>query len=197
MRAMLRRAREATAALWPDVRAAFAWGQEAAEVLENRANETGEAVRRHYEALLERMRAQAAAAGALHGAIENFVKVTQSYWPGLFHCYDGEGMPRTNNDLEQFFGAIRHRERRCTGRKRASSTLVVRGAVRVIAATVTGICPPTPEQLVPRNLDAWRTQRHRLKRCQHARVLQRRFRHQPDAYLASLEERLVKLSLPP
>jgi hypothetical protein len=77
MRAMLRRAREATAALWPDVRAAFAWVQEAAEVLEHRANETGEAVRRHYEALLERMRAQAAAAGALHGAIENFVKVTR------------------------------------------------------------------------------------------------------------------------
>lgn len=52
MRNMLRKAREATAALWPDVRAAFAWVHEAAEILENRANETGEAVRRHYEALL-------------------------------------------------------------------------------------------------------------------------------------------------
>jgi hypothetical protein len=123
--------------------------------------------------------------------------VTASYWPGLFHCYDVAGLPRTNNHLEQFFGAIRHRERRCTGHKRASSTLVVRGAVRVIAATVTSLCPPTPEQLAPRDLDAWRAQRHRLKRCQHARVLQRRFRHQPDAYLAALEERLVKLSLPP
>jgi hypothetical protein len=197
MRDMLRKAREVTAALWPDVRAAFAWVQEAAEVLENRAQETAEAVRRRYQALLERMRAQAAAAGSLQGAIEHFVKVTQSYWPGLFHCYDVEGLPRTNNDLEQFFGAIRHRERRCSGHKRASSTLVVRGAVRVIAATVTSICPPTPEQLAPRDLDAWRAQRHRLKRCQHARALQRRFRRQPDVYLASLEERLVKLSLPP
>jgi hypothetical protein len=62
MRGRLRKAREATAALWPEVRAACAWGHEAAAVLENRANETGEAVRRHYEALLERMRAQAAAA---------------------------------------------------------------------------------------------------------------------------------------
>jgi hypothetical protein len=197
MRGMLRKAREATAALWPDVRAAFAWVHEAAEILENRANETGEAVRKHYEALLERMRAQAAAAGGLQGAIKHFLTVTASYWPGLFHCYDVPGLPRTNNDLEQFFGAIRHRERRCTGRKRASSNLVVRGAVRIIAATVTSICPPTPEQLAPRDLNAWRTQRHRLKRCQHARVLQCRFRRQPDAYLASLEERLVKLSLPP
>jgi hypothetical protein len=44
---------------------------QAAEILENRANETGEAVRKHYEALLERMRAQAAAAGSLQGAIEH------------------------------------------------------------------------------------------------------------------------------
>jgi hypothetical protein len=131
------------------------------------------------------------------GAVEHCLKVTQSYWLGLFHGYEVEGLPRTNNDLEQFFGAIRHRERRCSGHKRASSTRVGRGAVRVLAATVTRLCPPTPEQLAPRDLDAWRTQRHRLKHCQHARVLQCRFRRQPDAYLAALEERLVKLSLPP
>lgn len=195
MRRLLHKAQEATASLWPDVQAAFAWVHEAAEILENRAQETGEAVRRRYAALLDRMRMQAAAAGRLRGAIEHFLKVTQSYWPGLFHCYTVSGLPRTHNDLEQFFGAVRHRERRTTGRKRASATLVVRGAVRVLADTAT--YPLTPEQLAPRDTEAWRAQRQRLACRQHARVLQRRFRRQPDAYLAALEERLVKLSLPP
>ena len=30
-------------------------------------------------------------------------KVSQSYWPGLFHCYDVPGLPRTNNALESHF----------------------------------------------------------------------------------------------
>ena len=77
MRGRLRKAQEATAALWPEVRAAFAWVQEAAEILENRAQETAEAVRKRYQALLERMGAQAAASASLQGAIEHFVKVTR------------------------------------------------------------------------------------------------------------------------
>ena len=28
-------------------------------------------------------------------------KVSRSYWPGLFHCYDVPGLPRTNNELEK------------------------------------------------------------------------------------------------
>jgi len=54
--------------------------------------------------------------GDLAGGIEHFLKVTRSYWPGLFHCYDIQGLPRTNNDLEHIFGQWRHHQRRCTGR---------------------------------------------------------------------------------
>jgi len=28
----------------------------------------------------------------LAGGIEHFLKVTRSYWPGLFHCYDIQGL---------------------------------------------------------------------------------------------------------
>jgi hypothetical protein len=106
MRKTLHQGLEATAALWPDLRRAFGWVQEAAEILKNRAEEVAEAVKSRYQALLERMREQGATAGTLQGAVEHFLKVTQSYWPGLFHCYDVEGLPRTNNDLEQLFGGI-------------------------------------------------------------------------------------------
>ena len=195
MRRLLHRGLEATASLWPDVRVALAWVHEAAEHLENRAPETAEAVRRRDEALLERLRVQAPAAGGLQGALEHLLKVTASDGPGLFHGYDVPGLPRTNPRLKQFFGTVRHRERRWSGHKRASATRVGRGAVRVLAAATPG--PLTPEQWVLQDPEAWRAQRRRRARPQHARVLQRRFRRQPDAYLAALEERLVKLSLPP
>ena len=44
-------------------------------------------------------------------------KVSRSYWPGLFHCYDVPGLPRTNNELESRFRDTRRRLLRTTGQK--------------------------------------------------------------------------------
>jgi hypothetical protein len=43
--------------------------------------------------------------------------VSRSYWPGLFHCYDVPGLPRTNNELESRFRDTRRRLLRTTGQK--------------------------------------------------------------------------------
>jgi hypothetical protein len=43
--------------------------------------------------------------------------VSTSYWPGLFHCYDLEELPRTNNDLESLFRDTQRRLLRTTGQK--------------------------------------------------------------------------------
>jgi hypothetical protein len=75
--------------------------------------------------------------GALSSAVDQFVKVSRSYWPGLFGCYDTAGLPRTNNDLERAFGSHRYHERRATGRKGASPALVLRGSVRLVAGLAT------------------------------------------------------------
>ena len=80
------------------------------------------------------MRRERDALGALAPAVDHFLKVTASYWPGLFHCYDVPDLPRTNNDLEQCFGSARYHERRATGRGGLAGGLVVRGAVRLVAA---------------------------------------------------------------
>src|SRR3954451_3362929 len=87
------------------------------------------------EDLLAEMRAEQVSVGTLQPAVAHFLKVSASYWPGLFHCYDITGLPRTNNDLEQHFGSARYHQRRATGRIRATATTVVRGSVRVLAAT--------------------------------------------------------------
>lgn len=44
-------------------------------------------------------------------------KVSTSYWPGLFHCYDVEGLPPTNNGLESHFRDTQRRLLRTTGQK--------------------------------------------------------------------------------
>jgi hypothetical protein len=44
-------------------------------------------------------------------------KVSRSSWPGLFHCYDVPGVPRTNNDLESRFRDTGRRLLRTTGQK--------------------------------------------------------------------------------
>jgi hypothetical protein len=122
--------------------------------------------------------------------------VTRSYWPGLFHCYDLPEVPRTNNDLEQYFGAARHHERRATGHKRATSALVVRGSVRVVAAVTTPLGAWTAQELRPASVEAWRELRTKLEARHESRRAARRFRRDPAAYLANLEDALLHTSLP-
>ncbi len=81
-------------------------------------------------ALLNAMSACQSWVGSLESGIIHFLKVTNSYWSGLFHCYSVPGNPRTNNDLEHTFGIVRHHHRRCTGRKAAPTSLVLRGSVQ-------------------------------------------------------------------
>ena len=138
-----------------------------------------------------------AQSGELAPAIEHFLKVTRSYWSGLFHCYDVPDLPRTNNDLEHLFGQHRYLERRITGRKGASSALVIRGSVRIVAAVMTRLRPFTADDLVPQSIYAWQSLRTELATARHKRTLQRRFRQNPETYLADLEQRLDQLILPP
>ncbi|HZU04380.1 MAG TPA: hypothetical protein VFB73_00245, partial [Chloroflexota bacterium] len=56
-----------------------------------------------------------------------FRKVSASYGPGRFHCYDLGGLPRTNNDLEQYFGSARYQQRRASGRVHATAATGGRG----------------------------------------------------------------------
>jgi hypothetical protein len=187
----------ATASLWTPVEAAYDWVFRAAAILEDVAGRAGAAVKASYRGLLGAMARHAARAGDLRGALGTFRKVTRSYWSGLFHCYDVADLPRTDNDLEQLFGAHRYHERRCSGRKVASPGLVVRGSVRLPAALATRLRGEVRgEELIPSDLGAWRELRAGLERRQAVRAQGRRFRRDPDAYLQELEDTLIKEALP-
>ena len=178
------------------MRIAFPWIHAAARILNNEEKLDAQEVERRLQALLDVMKRDREQAGALAPAVDRFLKVSRSYWPGLFHCYSVKGLPRTNNDLEQFFGSSRHHERRTTGRKGAVPGLVVRGAVRIVAAVATRARPFTAEDLRLTNLAAWRDLRTQLTARQAARCAQFRFRQDPEAYLAALEARFSQSGLP-
>ena len=182
------------------MRTGFDLVHRAAHELGNERDLRGAGVRRRFRGVLDEVRAAAARAapgGDVRAGLEHFLKVTASYAPGLFHCYDVQGLPRTNNDLEQLFGSTRHHERRCTGRKAASPGLVLRGSVRVVAGLGTRGQYFASEELAPADPQAWRQVRAGLERRRQARVLRCRFRRNPHAYLGQLEAALLKPALPP
>jgi hypothetical protein len=74
--------------------------------------------------------------------------------------------------------------------------LVVRGAVRAVAAVASRDQPCADTELRPTDLTRWRVLRRQLATRQAARCAQRRFRRDPDGYLAAREAALFKLSLP-
>jgi hypothetical protein len=187
---------EQTRDLWPDVRVAFAWVHAAARILNNAEALNAPEVQRRLQTLLDVMARDREKAGALAGAVDRFLKVSRSYWPGLFHCYSVEGVPRTNNDLEQFFGSSRHHERRATGRKGASPGLVLRGSVRLVAGAATRLRSRTGAELQPRDPARWKQLRQQLEARRHIRRRGLRFRRDPKAYLSDLENQLGKLTLP-
>lgn len=182
--------------MWPAIQQAYDWLHQAAHLLENAEQLDAIALKQEYENLLSTMREQQEVLGSLAPAVAHFCKATASYWDGLFACYQVEGLPRTNNSLEQFFGTARHIERRVTGRKCASPALVVRGSVRVVAAGASRILAVSANELRLTNVKAWRELRQQLEYRHEARRMQLRFRRDPQAYLTALEQRLITSSLP-
>jgi hypothetical protein len=197
LQSLLTRGLVDTADLWPDVRVGYRWVHQVAHVLSNKDQRGPLTVQRRLGGLLGAMTRYQSAAGTLAPALVHFRKVTRSYWPGLFACYTVPDLPRTNNDLEQFFGSYRYHDRRTTGRKVASPSFVLNGSVCVIAAAATRRHPYSAAELVPENVKAWQELRQVRETRRQQRTLRRRFRRDPASYLAKLEANLLQLILPP
>lgn len=187
---------EATAALWPAIALMYSWVWQAAHLLGDQGPNRAAAVRRQLGGLLGAMKRHAALLGTLAGAAAHFVRVSRSFWPGLFWCYEVADLPRTNNDLEQFFGSHRYHERRASGRKKASPCLVLRGQVRLLAAAATRRHCVSALELAGADRGRCEQLRRQLEARRQRRVQRRRFRRDPQAYLQALEKQLLQSTLP-
>lgn len=99
-----------THALWTDVEMGYRWMHRAAHLLTHEEKQNASQVCQNYEALLAEREQAPETSETLTTMLATFRKVTASYWPGLFHCYDVADLPRTNNGLEQYFGSARYHE---------------------------------------------------------------------------------------
>jgi hypothetical protein len=196
LRQLIARGLARTAALWPAIERVYGWVLRAAHILGNEAGEAAAMIQRRFDGLVGAMARHRASAGPLTAAVDHFCKVARGYRPGLFHCYAVRDLPRTNNGLEQLFGSQRYHERRATGRRAASPAAVLRGEVRLIAATATRLHPPTSRDLGRVSRNRWRDLRERLDQRRHARTLRARFLRNPAAYLTALEQQACQPALP-
>jgi hypothetical protein len=65
-------------------------------------------------------------------------KVSRSYWPGLFHCYEMPALPRTNNEIESHFRDTGRQILRITGQKGLTArTLQRQGAWELLPRLAT------------------------------------------------------------
>jgi hypothetical protein len=196
MKRLIADALAATAETWPPIRRAYRWVREAAHVLANREGRARQDVEQAFVKVLRSIGVTKRHCGPLEAALTHFLKVTRSYRSGLFHCYDDPAIPRTNNDLEHCFGQHRFHERRATGRKTGAPSAVLRGSVRLVASVASRLRQFVAVELVPHDYEHWRQIRQSVRRRFALRAQGRRFRHDPQAYLARLEADYLKSALP-
>lgn len=196
MQRLLRKGLQGGETDWETLACVYSWVHHLAQVLDDEKDLCVPERQLGFQIILLHMQSHAPQlSGAWPKAIAHFLKVTQSYGPHLFFCYQVPDLPRTNNDLEQSFGQVRFHERRATGRKGALPGLVVHGAVRLQAALASRLQVFTAQQLAPHTIQAWRDLRAQVSFRQESRCKQYRFRKDPAAYLADLEAKLIKESL--
>jgi len=108
----------------------------------------------------------------------------------LYHCYDIPGLPRTNNDLEQFYRQVKATERRITGHRRSDNFVVRMGGFAAYALATehqTEVDLRTVLARVPAS--NWIEERTTLRAIQDRQTRMRRFRLHRDAFLADIEAR--------
>jgi hypothetical protein len=129
---------------------------------------------------------------AERACLEHFVHVTRNMRPQLIACYDLEGLPRTNNEMEGFIRSIKTRYRRLSGRKNWNRYLLRYGRrVAYYEAQIReGVSAAEMEARVScLSHGRWRAARAEQRARQEEQLKQYRVRHRRRQFLERLEER--------
>jgi len=127
----------------------------------------------------------------------HLLKVLTHLRPGLVHCDDVEGFPRTNNDLERTIRAVKMHYRRISGRKNWNSYLLRYG--RCVAYQEWWQHQPDGDARLQTRLQhvapaSWRQVRQETRDHHQEQLNRYRFRHRPLTYLETLEARWEQAS---
>jgi hypothetical protein len=141
---------------------------------------TGDQVRTELFAYLDKLEEQTRENGLLGGFVLHFRSLSTRYATGLFHTYDIDGLPRTNNDRESEFRDLQRRMLMTTGQKGATRRWLQRsGAWELIprpdsfANTVTALATVASESF---QQERERVRQHRSRFTQHTRSVRQSHR---------------------
>lgn len=115
-------------------------------------------------------------------------QIFRSFWWGLFACYNVEGMPRTNNELERCIRQIKMGYRRVSGRKNVHDFVIRYGAYAALVDDTESL-----DELLTRLEEVEQEeflkerQRLNLTLLEEAKIY--RFRFHREDYLTDLENR--------
>ena len=106
----------------------------------------------------------------------------------MFTCYDVEGQPRTNNELETYFGRIKTGQRRVSGRKNVHD-FVIRYGTYVSCLDHRESLDDLLARLGQISSDDFLRKRKALSTSLLREQKRHRFRHHRETYLQDLEQR--------
>jgi hypothetical protein len=129
--------------------------------------------------------------------LTEFLKVLTNLRPHLVLCYDQQGFPRTNNELERSIRGLKTQYRRVSGRKNWNSYLLRYG--RSVAYAIWWEQDAAQQQQLEHHVarldrTRWRVFQRETKAVQSEQLKRFRFRHKRQQYLASLEARWAAAS---
>lgn len=111
--------------------------------------------------------------------------MSKTWLPGILHCYDVPGLPRSNLQLESSFGTLRRAQRRTSGRKETAQLRVFGpGEVILLSLQDAEILPLL--QSVP--ADEYWSQRRRQEEREEPRRWLKRLHRDPVQALAQVDE---------
>jgi Transposase, Mutator family len=180
---------------YQDLQQGAAWLRDIAYILEPVSPQAlkGEQVAAQLHGYLGAIRCQHDVSPAICDFTLHLDKVTRSYWPGLFHCYEVAGLPRTNNEIESHFRDTGRQILRITGQKGLTGrTLQRQGAWELLprpateAKLLNGLSQIPPEDLAQ--------ERQRFAQHRERFRLQSRSTRQTQIQFAQLRQRWAALS---
>jgi hypothetical protein len=104
---------------YQDLQQGAAWLRDIAYILKPTSPQVrnGAQVAEQLRGYLDAIRRQSDVSPVIYDFGRHMDKVSRSYWPGLFHCYNVPGLPRTNNEIESHFRDTGRQMFRITGQK--------------------------------------------------------------------------------
>ena len=177
------------------LRQATDWLEQIADLLDptNKPLRSAEQVQKDLFAYLEKIKTISDQQPGLHPFFQTIQKTTLSYAPGLFHCYDLPGLPRTNNARESDFRDLNRRLLRTTGQKGLTRRIIQRsGAWELLHRpaslqdTILAFNRVAPQD--------FREERQRLRQHRNRFRLHTRSAKQSRLQLSKLEQRWATLS---